>query len=107
MKLYTTPVLRVKLDIPVSHVASIKFLFKQEQDPNAKTLLLKEYPGEVTYERGCFNVPVTQAETALFAPDENFYMDTLVTDQAGHVPRTDICKLFMHGSMFSYEEAVT
>ena len=107
MKHYTTPVLKVMLDIPVETVASVKFLFKQERDAAAPTLLLKNYPGEVKYEDGVYKVPFTQKETALFQEDKYFYMDTLITDQTGKVPETPIVSLFMSRSLFTEEEAVT
>ena len=106
MKHYTTPVLEVTLDIPVETVQSIKFLFEQERDSEAEALLMKHYPGEVKYENGVYKVPITQEETALFAAEKYFYMDTLIVDQTGKVPETPIVSLFMSRSLFSHEEAV-
>lgn len=104
MKQYTTPVLEVMLDIPVETVASIKFLFKQEREKDAPTLLLKTYPGDVTCEDGVYKVPFTVKETGLFAADKHFYMDTLITDQAGKIPETPIVHLIMSKSLFTIEE---
>lgn len=105
MKHYTTPTLQVKLDIPVETVASIKFLFKQERDAAADALLLKTYPGDVTYEDGIYKVPFTQEETGLFTEEKYFYMDTMIVDQTGNVPETPIVSLFMSRSLFTAEEA--
>ena len=106
MKPYTTPVLEVTLDIPVETVASIKFLFKQEDKQEAATLLLKKYPDEIKCEDGIYKIPFTQAETDLFAQNQYFYLDMLVTDQTGKIPRTPILSLFMSKTLFTYEEAV-
>ena len=106
MKHYTPQVLEVTLDIPVETVASIKFLFKEERDPKSRTLLMKEYPGDVRCEDGVYKVPITQAETSLIPGDKYFYMDTLVKDQTGRIPKTPIISLFMSESLFTYEEAV-
>ena len=106
MKPYTTPVLEVQLDIPAETVANIKFLFKQERESSAKALLMKKYPGEVEYEDGVYKVPFTQEETALFAMDKYFFMDTLVTDQTGKIPDTPIVSLFMGRTLFTAEEAI-
>ena len=106
MKPYTTPVLEVTLDIPAETVASIKFLFKNEPDREAESLLLKKYPGEVKCEDGIYKVPISQAETGLFAQNKYFYMDMLITDQTGRIPETPIVTLFMSKSLFTYEEAV-
>ena len=106
MKQYTTPVLEVMLDIPVETVANIKFLFKQEREQSAPTLLLKKFPGEVTCEDGVYKVPFTVEETGLFAADQFFYMDTRITDQTGNVPDTPIEHLRMSMSLFTHEEAV-
>lgn len=106
MKPYTTPVLKVTLDIPDETVASVDFIFKQERDRETETLLLKKYPGEVEREGGVYIVPLSQEETARFAEDKCFYMDTLIRDQTGKVPDTPIVSLFMSRTLFSHEEAV-
>lgn len=104
MKRRTTPVLDVTFDIPSDTVSRIRFLFKQEPEESAKTLLMKTYPGEVTRDGEVYYVPMTAEETTLFASGKAFYMDTHITDQTGHVPETPIVGLFMSKTLFSAKE---
>lgn len=107
MKRRTTPVLEVTFDIPNETVAEIQFLFKQEREESAEALLLKSYPGEVTFVDGVYLVPMTVRETALFEGGKQFYMDTRITDQTGKVPETPIVGLFMSKTLFSEREVTT
>lgn len=104
MKQYTTPVLEVTFDIPHETVSTISFLFKQEREQEADTILLKRYPGGVGYADGVYRIPFTAEETGLFARDEYFYMDTRITDQTGNVPSTPIVPLYMSQTLFKWEE---
>lgn len=107
MKQLTTPVLEVVFDIPPETVAAVDFLFKQQNDRNAATILLKSYPEDVTCTNGVYKIPFTVEETEKFEGGQFFYMDTRITDQTGKIPDTPIIRLFMSRTLFTYEEVST
>lgn len=104
MKQYTTPVLEVTFDVPDSTVATVDFIFKQHRKQSDPVLVSKKYPGDVERKDGVYLVPMTEAETALFAADKTFYMDTRIISQNGKIPETPIVALFMNETLFSFGE---
>lgn len=103
MKNGTTSILPVRFKINGADVESIIFLFKQEKSNSAPEILIKNYPGDVTYKEECnvFEIPFSEADTWLFAEDELFYMDTKITLISGAIPETPIVTLRMHPTLFS------
>ena len=104
MKRRTTPVLEVTFDIPTETIAKVLFVFKQECEETAEAILEKAYPGDVSESGGVFKIQFTKEETALFVGGSDFYMDTMITDQAGRIPQTPIVRLFMSKTLFSEKE---
>ncbi len=93
MKRGTTPVLRLGHELDLASVERIDFLFKQEKAESAPALLKKTYMplgGQVTEEKGVFQIPFTQEETRLFAPGAPFYCDPRVTLTGGSIPATKV-----------------
>lgn len=90
MKRKTTPVLQVSHALDMALVATVDFLFKHSPREDARQIVVKHYPGEVTERDGVFSVPFTEAETALFTGNCTAYCDPWVTYRTGHIPHTKI-----------------
>lgn len=103
MKRRTTPTLRVCIDFDNSSITTIDFIFKQIRSEEAPIKVQKTYPTNVTYDstNKIYMIPFTEAETALFESQKEFYMDTKITTNAGKIPATDIVQLFMRDTLFS------
>lgn len=93
MKRGTTPTIPIGHDLDISVVASVSFLFKQKKVEDAPTILIKNYPGDVTEENGVFLIPFTEAETRRFKPNEEFYCDPKIKFASGKIPATEILTL--------------
>lgn len=103
MKNGTTTTLPVRIKLNSEDIQSIVFLFKQEKSHLAPDILIKNYPGDVTYNEECqtFEIPFTEEDTWLFTEDEPFYMDSKITLANGEVPETAIVTLRMHPTLFN------
>lgn len=106
MKNGTTTTLPVRIKLNSEDIQSIVFLFKQEKSHLAPDILIKNYPGDVTYNDECqtFEIPFTEEDTWLFAENELFYMDIKITLISGAIPETPIVTLRMHPTLFSKPE---
>ena len=103
MKHGTTTILPVRIRLNPNDIESIIFLFKQQKSSEAPQILVKTYPGDVTYnsEKQLFEIPFSQSDTWLFEEDQIFYMDSRITLEGGSVPETPIVTLRMHPTLFS------
>ena len=99
----TTPTLAVQIDgIKPEMVQSVEFTFKlrlAEQEPE---ILGKIYPGVVSYDaaEGRWLVPFTEAETRLFRPRSDVYMDTRITLSDGTIPTTELAHFCVEETLF-------
>lgn len=100
MKRGTTPILRVQIDMELSLIDSVDFVFKSDYCEEAPALLSKNYPKDVTYNenRQVFEIPFTTAETRLFSG--RFWMDTRINTTSHSIPQTNICELYMCPTLF-------
>lgn len=100
----TTPTIPVTISAitDITLINTIEFIFKQRPSENAEKIILKTYPTNVTYDTAnkIFYVYFTDAETRLFLPDKNFYMDTKITYVGGKIPKTKIVELYMNKTLF-------
>ena len=99
MKRGTTPILKVEIDIDITKVQSIIFLFKKVKSENAPAILSKSYPTDVSYRNGYFNIAFTEQETRLF--EGYFYMDTRIVTKANGIAETELSTLYMSETLFS------
>lgn len=101
MKRGTTPSLPVRIDLDLSTVAHIAFVFKQNDSEAAPAILTKTYPDDVSVSDGVLYIPFSDSETRLFSSERPFFMDTRIVLQSGKIPQTNISKLYMKGTLFS------
>lgn len=105
MKRRTTPTVRVNIDIDVSEVAKIDFLFKQDFDENCEASVKKTYPTEVTIdENGLFCVELSADETAKFKGRSWLYLDVRPVLKNGKVPATNIVQLNMNPTLYRSDD---
>ena len=90
MKRKTTPTLQVSHTLDMGQVATVDFLFKHSPRADARKILIKRYPGEVTEQGGVFFIPFTQEETALFTGGCQVYCDPRVTLRSGQIPAVEV-----------------
>ncbi len=88
MKRRTTPILQISHPLDMSLVATVDFLFKHSPQEQARTVLIKSYPGEVTETDGVFSIPFSKEETALFSGGCRAYCDPRVVYLTGQIPNT-------------------
>ena len=107
MKRGTTPRLRLGHSLDLSAVERIDFLFKQEREESAPSVLVKTYlpaGGQVTEAGGVFEIPLTKEESRLFAPDRPFYCDPRITLTGGSIPATAILQFSCRGTLWGEED---
>jgi len=90
MKRKTTPTLQVSHNLDMTLVATVDFLFKHSPREDARKILIKRFPGEVTEENGVFCIPFSKEETALFTGGCQAYCDPRVVYHAGEIPAVKI-----------------
>ena len=99
----TTPTLAVQIDgITPEAVQRVEFTFKLRPMEKEPEILGKIYPGDVSYdaEAGRWLVPFTEAETRLFRPRSDVYMDTRITLADGTIPTTEIAHFCVAETLF-------
>ena len=102
MKRLTHNLLKMNFQgIILDDVEKIEFAFAQNiGDTPMKTAV---FPSEtaVVVSESMIGIVWTQEETALFAPDRNFYADTRITmKNSAYQPETPIVKLKMNPTLF-------
>jgi hypothetical protein len=99
----TTPTLPVTVDVDISTVSKIEFIFKQQNSESSTKLVLKTYPTDVEYDstKKLFYVYFTEDETRKFIENRPFYMDTRITYTGGKIPKTPIIELMMNNTLFT------
>lgn len=90
MKRRTTAALQVSHGLNMELVAKVDFLFKHSPKENARTVMIKSYPGEVAEKEGVFCIPFTKEETALFTGGCQVYCDPRVMYGTGAIPQTAV-----------------
>ena len=90
MKRKTTPTLLVSHELDMTQVATVEFLFKHSPREDARKILIKRFPGEVTEEKGVFSIPFSKEETALFTGNCMAYCDPRVTYRTGQIPHVRV-----------------
>jgi hypothetical protein len=90
MKRKTTPTLQVSHPLDMALVATVDFLFKHSPREDARKILIKRFPGEVTEKDGVFFIPFTEAETALFTGGCQAYCDPRVILHSGQMPAVEV-----------------
>lgn len=92
MKRRTTPTLEVSiLDLNITDIESIDFIFKATHSETAPAIVKKSYPDDVTYDEATklFQIPFTEKETLLFT-GKLYYMDTRPITKGGDIIPTEI-----------------
>lgn len=90
MKRKTTPTLQVSHTLDMTLVQAVDFLFKHSARENARKILIKHYPGEVTEQGGVFYIPFSKEETALFSGGCQAYCDPRVVYHTGQIPAVEV-----------------
>lgn len=99
----TTPTLAVQIEgITPEAVERVEFTFKLRPAEQEPEILGKLYPGAVGYdaETERWLVPFTEAETRLFLPRRDVYMDTRITLTDGTIPTTEIAHFCVAETLF-------
>lgn len=102
-----TPTLQLSIcNLDTDVVERIDFMFKQERSEDCETKVLKTFPSEdVTVDsNGVFSVQWTAAETRVFAPNKNFYLDVRPIDKDGNIIETVMVILTMNDTLFKAGE---
>ena len=106
MKQNTTPILPIRIHMPLAEVKHIEFIFKEEKSKNYPALLHKKFEKEEfkiqeedTSECFLFLLPFTAEET-MAMPEGDIYMDTLIELNGGLLPQTDIVKINVKETLF-------
>ena len=90
MKRKTTPTLQVSHELDMTQVATVDFLFKHSPREDARKILIKRFPGDVTEGNGVFSIPFTKEETALFTGNCTVYCDPRVIYRDGQIPHVKV-----------------
>lgn len=94
MKAGTTQTICVDLGIPLEQVETVIFTFADRQK---KTLLKKEYPGEVYEQDARLYIPLSQEDTLLICGD--FQMEGQINFVGLSVAKTKIFRRHMAGTL--------
>ena len=99
----TTPTLPVTVNVDISTVNKIEFIFKQQNSESSAKLVLKTYPTDVEYDstNKLFYIYFTEEETRKFIENKPFYMDTKIVYTGGKIPKTPIIELMMNNTLFT------
>lgn len=109
VKRNTTPVLPIKVNLPLSDILRIEFLFKEKKMDNFPELVRKVYDlrdgpipvkeGEDTFESFTVTCEFTAEET-LRLPAGTIFMDTRVVLLNGKIPGTEIVEIEVTPTLF-------
>lgn len=115
VKRNTTPVLPIKVHVPLESIKRIEFLFKEEAIDKIPELVRKIYDidesgipvkeGEDTSKSFTVLCELTARETMKFPPGD-IYMDTRLVLSNGSIPNTKIVRFNVNQTLFSevYED---
>lgn len=102
MKRRTTSTLIISIPkLDISCIESIDFVFKSIRSEDAKAIIKKTYPDDVTYDEAnnIFLMPFTQEETLLFNCSK-VYMDSRPVTTGGKVLPTSIVTVDIQATLF-------
>lgn len=112
MKRNTTPTLCISINVDLSTVKTLDFVFKSQNNERSPALITKSYtPDTIKHSNGVipgevlFFVDFTPRETMLL-PEGTIYMDTQIVTLDGKILETEITSFNMSKTLFSevYEE---
>lgn len=99
MKRGTTPLLPLKLDITIADVREIIVSLNTSRTETNTPTLQKRYPTVGSYEEGILYIPMSQAETELFAG--MFYIEVQINYIDNSVAKTEIVTSYMTDTLFT------
>lgn len=99
----TTPTLSIIIDgITPTDVSKVEFIFKPRRSEEARCIMEKSYPENVSYDanESVWHIPFTDAETRVFTPGCDIFMDTRITLKDGAIPATEITSFKVTETLF-------
>lgn len=106
MKRGTTPTLKINIPkINIDEISRIDFIFKSAISETTPPIILKSYPGNVTYDNveNVFLMPFTEAETRFFSTP-NLFFDTKIICKSGKIPAAEIVKINILPTLFGEDD---